>query len=117
MISLLTDEDFNGAIYRGLRRRHPDLDIVRVQDVGLMETHDSEILEWAAQHGRVFITHDINTVTLYAYDRVRRGERMPGVVVVNLQNLSIGQAIDEILILALCDEAEQFIDQVRYIPL
>ena|GEM_PF-3786821 len=33
---LLTDENFNGAILRGLVRRLPELDIVRVQDVGLI---------------------------------------------------------------------------------
>ena len=42
---LLTDENFNGAILRGLIRRLPELDIVRVQDVGLMNTDDPEILE------------------------------------------------------------------------
>jgi len=31
---LLADENFNGDIVRGLLLRQPDLDIVRVQDVG-----------------------------------------------------------------------------------
>jgi len=35
MIRFLTDEDFNIYILAGVRRRLPDLDIVRVQDVGL----------------------------------------------------------------------------------
>jgi len=35
-VRLLTDENFNGAILRGLVRRLPELDIVRVQDVGLI---------------------------------------------------------------------------------
>ena len=117
MISLLTDEDFNGAIFKGLRRRHPELDIVRVQDEGLMGAKDTALLEWAAQNGRIFLTHDINTVTMHAYERVNRGLPLPGVLIVNMHNISIGQAIDEISILALCDREEEFIDQVRYIPL
>ena len=44
---LLTDENFNGAILRGLMRRLPELDLVRVQDVWLMNTDDPVILEWA----------------------------------------------------------------------
>ncbi len=32
MIKLATDENFNGKIIRGLRRRNPNIDIVRVQD-------------------------------------------------------------------------------------
>lgn len=35
MLRLLADENFNNNIVRGLLRRKPDLDIVRVQDVGL----------------------------------------------------------------------------------
>lgn len=42
---LLTDENFNGAILRGIVRRLPELDIIRVQDVGLMATDDPDILE------------------------------------------------------------------------
>jgi hypothetical protein len=35
MIRLAADEDFNNDILRGILRRKPDLDIVRIQDVGL----------------------------------------------------------------------------------
>jgi len=38
---LLADENFDGDIVRGLRRRRPDLDLVRVQAVGLAEMPDS----------------------------------------------------------------------------
>ena len=36
MLRLAADENFNGDIVRGLLRRNPKLDIVRVQDVGLL---------------------------------------------------------------------------------
>ncbi len=35
MLRLLADENFNGDIVRALLLRQPDLNIVRVQDVGL----------------------------------------------------------------------------------
>lgn len=36
MLRLLSDENFNGGdIVRGLLLRQPDLDLVRVQDIGL----------------------------------------------------------------------------------
>ncbi|WP_413174639.1 hypothetical protein [Anabaena azotica] len=37
---LLTDENFNGSILRGLIRRLPKLDVVRIQDVGLIHADD-----------------------------------------------------------------------------
>ncbi len=49
MLRLLADENFNNQIVWGILRRRPEIDIVRVQDVGLSETDDRVILEWAAQ--------------------------------------------------------------------
>lgn len=60
MLRLLADEDFNNQIVRGILRRRPEIDIVRVQDVGLSETDDRVILEWAAQQGRILLTHDVD---------------------------------------------------------
>ena len=46
MVRLAADEKFNNDIMRGLLRRRSDLDIVRVQDVGLSGADDSAILKW-----------------------------------------------------------------------
>lgn len=40
MLRLASDENFNADIVRGLLRRLPDLDIVRVQDAGLSGADD-----------------------------------------------------------------------------
>ena len=64
MLRLVSDENFNGDIGRGLLRRHPELELVRVQDVGLMQRPDPDILEWAASQGRVLLSHDVSTVPL-----------------------------------------------------
>ena len=49
MLRLLADENFNGDIVRALLLRQPDLDIVRVQDVGLAGVGDPDILAWVAR--------------------------------------------------------------------
>jgi hypothetical protein len=69
MLLLAADENFNRNIVRGLRRRQADIDIVRIQDVGLSGADDPTVLAWAAQEGRVLLTHDVSTITHYAYDR------------------------------------------------
>ena len=51
-IRFLTDEDIKSAILEGVRRRLPNLDIVRVQDVGLRTFRDPRILEFATNEGR-----------------------------------------------------------------
>lgn len=53
MLRFLDDEDFNRAIVRGVLRSRPDVNIVRVQDVGLRTQEDVVVLNWAASEGRV----------------------------------------------------------------
>ncbi len=57
MLKLLADENFDNQIVRGLLRRNPKLDIVRVQEVGLSGSDDPKILAWASETDRVLLTH------------------------------------------------------------
>ena len=116
MLRLLTDEDVHGDIVAGLRRRRPALDLVRVQDVGLSHTPDAIILEWAAHQGRVVVSVDKKTLAVDAWDRVTRGLPMPGVAILRIA-LTIGQAINELELIALAGNPEDFRDQVIYLPL
>lgn len=116
MLRFAADENFNRDIVRGLVRRKPDLDIVRVQDVGLAGADDPTVLEWAAVQGRVVITHDVSTLTKHAYDRVTAGRPMPGVFEV-VSSASVGSAIDDLLLLAECSHEGEWEGQVRYLPL
>jgi len=116
MLLLAADENFNNNIVRGLLRRKPDLDIVRIQDVGLSGTDDPTLLEWAAQEGRVLLTHDVSTITRYAYERVRAGKAMPGVFEA-ARDVPIGIVIEDILLLVEYSLDGEWEGQVRYLPL
>ncbi len=115
-IRFLVDEDFDNDILRGVLRRRPDLDIVRVQDVGLAGIADPRILEWAAQEKWAVLTHDVSTMTKHAYARIRDGLPMSGVFAIS-QSVPIAQAIDDILLLAECSIEGEWENQVRYLPL
>jgi hypothetical protein len=116
LLRLLADENFNGDIVRGLLRRRPELDVVRVQDVGLSGVDDPTILEWAAQESRILLTHDVATMTMYAYERVRASLPMPGIFEIK-RSVPLGVAIDDILMLAECSLEGEWEGQIRYIPL
>jgi predicted nuclease of predicted toxin-antitoxin system len=116
VLKLVSDENFNGDILRGLFRRRPDLDVVRVQDVGLSSTPDSDILEWAAGEGRILLTHDRDTMPFFAHGRVSAGQPMPGVFLVS-DVMPVGQAIDEILLAVDCLTPDECKDFVRFFPL
>lgn len=116
MLKLLADEGFNQQIVRGVRQKQPDLDLVRVQEVGLTGKPDPEILEWAAKENRLLLTHDVTTMTHYAYERARQSLPMPGVFEIS-QDLPIGRAIEEILLFAIGSFEGEWEWQVRYLPL
>jgi hypothetical protein len=116
MLRFAADENFNNNIVRGLLRRSPDLDIVRIQDAGLSGATDPDILEWAAQEDRIVLTHDVATMTHFAYERVRLGRRMPGVFEIS-RKVPVGVAIEDILLLAEGSLENEWEGQVRYLPL
>ena len=116
MLRLATDEDFNNRILRGLLRRKPDLDIVRVQDAGLIGRGDAEVLEWAAREGRVLLTHDVTTMKQYVDERVAAGLTMPGVFEIS-QQTPIAQAIEDILLIAECSLDDEWEGQIIFLPL
>lgn len=116
MIRLLADEHISWALVNALRARCPQLAVVRVQDAGLSGADDRDLLAWAAAEGRAMLTHDRNTLPGFAYDRVRAGEVMTGVVVVDDQ-LAVGAAVDDLEILASCSRDDELNDRVVFIPL
>lgn len=110
----LADINFNNNIVRGLLRRKGDLDVVRAQDVGLEGQEDDVVLAYAANTNRILLTHDISTVPEFAYARVQTGQCMPGVFIVN--GLSIGAAIEELILLAEASSPEDWHNIVAYLP-
>ena len=116
MLRLATDEDFNNRILRGLLRRNPDLDIVRAQDAGLRGRGDAEVLEWAATEGRILLTHDVTTMKQCVDERFAAGLPMPGVFELG-QDVPIGQAIEDILLLAESSLEGEWEGQIRFLPL
>lgn len=115
-MKLLADENFRGAIVRGLLRRRPALDLLRVPDVGLSAADDPDILAWAANDGRLVLTHDAATLIGYAYNRVAAGQSMPGIIEVR-QEAAIGQSIDELLLIIDASHEGEWQGQVLYLPL
>jgi predicted nuclease of predicted toxin-antitoxin system len=115
MLRFAADENFNGDIVRGLLRRDPRLDVVRVQDVGLSGADDPTVLAWAARENRIVVTHDISTLAQHAFDRVTAGQLMPGVIEVR-SVAPIGQSIDDLLLLAHCSVEDEWSGLVLHLP-
>ena len=116
MIRLLTDENIDNNIMRGLARRLPQLDFVSVRNVGLAGSPDLALLKWAANEQRIIVTHDFKTLVRDANQLVAKGEPMAGVIFVP-ERLGIGRAIND-LVRVLQDSTESNMrNSVKYLPL
>jgi predicted nuclease of predicted toxin-antitoxin system len=116
MIRFLLDENFNGKIVRGLRARHPDIDMIRVQDTELCGADDSTVLEWAAQQGRVVLTHDLDTMTKYAGERIEQELPMAGVILIR-DTVPVSKVIDDLLVVLGASEADEWENRIDFLPL
>lgn len=116
MIRFIADEHFKSAIYVGVKRRLPNLDIVRVQDVGLRTASDPIILQFAATENRIVLSHDVHTMETFAKARLNSGKPMAGLLLIR-QKFPIGSAIDEIAMIAECSRDDEWNGVIRYLPL
>ena len=116
MIKLLADENLDNTIIRGLLRRNPDIDIVRVQDIDLPGEDDPIVLEWAADKGRILLTHDVATIPRHAYERVANNLAMPGVIEIHT-DAPIGRVIEDLFMILECGTPEDLDGQIYYLRL
>lgn len=116
MLRLAADENVKAAIVTGIRRSPLKVDILTVSDVHRRGEPDPVILDWAASEQRILITHDTSTMTASAYEKVRSGESMPGLLVVP-SVFPVGRAVEEIVLFATVSREGEWEGQVLYLPL
>lgn len=116
ILRLATDEDLDGVVVAGLRRRFPRLDLLRVVEAGLGGRPDEAVLEWAAAEGRILFSRDRRTMRSAAYARITEGKPMPGLFLLKPESpprLILG-SLEAVLH---CSEPWEWADQVVFIPL
>lgn len=115
-MKFLADENFDNRIVRGLLRRQPNLDIIRIQDLEIAGANDTIVLAWAAESGRILLTHDERTIPNYAYERLAAGQTIAGVIVAS-DSLPISTVIENILLIVECSSAAEWMNQLQRLPL
>ena len=115
-VRFLADEDVDTDILQGLRSREPAIDILDVKTAGLRAKGDPALLELASQQDRVLITHDRNTMTRHFRDRLDAGKPAPGVFVLPQQQSAIGEIINSLLLVWTASHAEEWRNQIVYLP-
>jgi len=109
------DADFNQRIVLGLRRREPAVDFRDASAGGVIGVADSAVLRIAAESGRILVSHDRKTIPRHLA-RFLQDQSSPGVILVS-QDLDIGAAIEDLLIIWAASDAEEWRNQLGFVPL
>lgn len=92
------------------------MDYTLAVEAGLKGANDPAVLEFAAKENLLLVSHDLRTVPKHAYERVKAGLRMPGIVAVP-DDLPIGRVIEDLAVIAECAAPSDVQSLVIYLPL
>jgi hypothetical protein len=109
------DADFNQKIVAGLKRREPAVDFQDAHAGEVIGVPDPEVLAKAAVAGRVLVSHDRKTMVAHFVRFVER-QMSPGLILVP-QDLDIGSAIEDLLVVWAASETEDWLNRVEFLPL
>ena len=115
-VRFLFDEDCNARIVRGIRRRTSTFNLITIHEAELDSAKDFDVLAHAAMEGRVVVSHDVRTMTAYAKIRLLAGLPMAGLRLIP-QAYPVGQAIEDLLLIAEVSTAEEWRGRVIFLPL
>lgn len=112
----LADNDLRDPIVDGVLRREPTVELTPLRDFGLEAASDPEVLAFAAREGLIVVSHDVNSMSAHAYDRIRAGEPMTGLILAH-QTEPIAAVIDSLVLIWAATEADQWLGRVEYVPM
>jgi hypothetical protein len=112
----LINHDFNEHIVRGIERVEPTIQFLRAREAGLERSPDDEVLTFAARERWIVTSHDVNTMSAAAYQRLENGLPISGLFLIP-QRAAVKEIIDEIILIWSASDANDWADRVTFLPL
>ena len=112
-LALYMDVHVAGAIARALLLR--EVDVITAQLDGTTTLSDPNLLDRAANLGRVLFSEDQDLLR-EAARRQRSGQFFAGVIFAHQLGITIGRCVADLELLAKCGEPSEFVNRVEYLP-
>ncbi|WP_202895569.1 DUF5615 family PIN-like protein [Iningainema tapete] len=118
MLKYLMDENVDPIYFNQLRRQKPELVVWAVgePDTPAKGTLDPEILYWCEEYNFVLVTNNRKSMPVHLNDHIAEGRHMPGIFILN-SNLSAGDNIEELILLAEYSFENEYQDQIVHLPI
>ena len=114
-IRFQADNDLKFGIVKAVRRSEPAIDFASAQEAGLQGVSDPDLLDRAANEGRVLVSHDRRTMLDYFRAHLAAGKTSPGVLVVS-QGAPIGLVAESIVYVWSLSGPLELCNQAHYLP-
>ncbi|MEK7440264.1 MAG: DUF5615 family PIN-like protein [Chloroflexota bacterium] len=113
----LLDENVDPLYRQELLRREPSLVVWKVGDVSAPpdSTLDPEILIWCEQQSFILVTNNRKSMSPHLQNHLAQGRHVPGILVMN-PKMSIGETIEELLLIWGASEEEEYQDRISFLP-
>ena len=111
----LADEDVRGSIVRAVRRMDPTLEVATAVEQGLSSIADEAVLEFAWEHRWLIVSHDVNTMKTFAFQRIEDGRGIHGLFLAP-QRSSIPRVAECLVLISQASEFEEWQDRIVYLP-
>jgi len=111
-VTYQADNDLRRAIVRGAVRREPRMNFRSAQAARLDAIPDPVVLAFAADEGRILVSHDFETMPRHFRQFTQRS---PGVLLVR-QDLPVGEAIETLLLIWEASEADEWVNRLCLVP-
>lgn len=117
-IRYLVDENTTHALCDQLRRRQPDIEVLTIGDdlSPPRGTLDPDILLWLESEGYWLITRNRRSMPQHLRDHLATGHHVPGIFTLK-PRASIGQVIDDLILIWGASRPNEYQDQIVHIPL
>lgn len=113
-LGLYMDHHVPAAITRGLRSR--GVDILTTDEDGTAEWDDKSLLERATDLGRIVVTQDDDFLVI-GHEWQNSGREFAGIVYAHQLRVTIGQAINDLELIAEVMMADEMMNRIEFLPI
>lgn len=117
-IRYLLDEHVNPRLKRALKNAIPELEVLVVGDLGTppLQSLDPDILIWCEANAFSLVTNNRKSMPVHLQDHIHQGHHVPAIFVMS-SAMTFGDLVDELMLIWRVCAAEEFWDQLLYLPL
>ena len=113
-IRFLADADLKFQIVVAVRQLEPTIDFMSANEAGLAGIKDPQVLLYAAQQGRMLVTHDRDTMPRHFYSFIK-SHPSPGIVVIP-QSFRISSVANDLVLMWAASKQEEWANQIVWVP-